>query len=224
MADKQNADVPPQTEEPTASAPQATDQKASSADSVMSQVAADKSTASANQPGSAPTVSDGAAAEANATPDDGAAAASANAASGDGAATASNVSTTEHHHPILHDLLIATSQLAKNMRTISHYIVKCHNAFITVQALDACIASSSSTQNSIRLINTMLDIHKSITNEVAADSDADYLEFIKGKIFRYYNLEHIYTACSRYNLRHSRRRVHRSSSRHRRRQRQQQQY
>ena len=204
MADKQNADVP-QTEEPTAS-PQATDQEAGQ--SPASQSANETATSqTANQAGSATTASDGAAASANA-PSDG------------GAAAASNVSTTEHH-PILHDFVTVTAQLAKNMRTISQYIIKCHNAFITVQALDTCIASSSSTHNSIRLINTMLDIHKSIANEVAEDSTADYLEFIKEKIFRYYNLEHIYTARSRYNLRHSRCRVYNNSSRDRRRQRQQ---
>ena len=209
MADKQNADVP-QTDEPTAS-PQVTDQEAGQSPASQSATETAASQA-AHQAGSATTASDGAAASANATSDGGAA--SANAAPDGAAAAASNVSTTEHH-PLLHGFVTVTAQLAKNMRTISQYIIKCHNAFITVQALDTCIASSS-THNSIRLINTMLDIHKSIANEVAEDSTADYLEYIKEKIFRYYNLEHIYTARSRYNLRHSRRRVYNNSSRDRR--------
>ena len=85
MADKQNVtDVPPQT---SSDNEVSADQEASPADSGTSQIAAEESPASAaNQPGSAPTVSDGtSAANATATPTDGAAAAAA-AAPDDGAA------------------------------------------------------------------------------------------------------------------------------------------
>ena len=220
MADKQAAaDVPPQTSE---------DQQNPSLDSIVSSDDSDSTVAAANDSAeNRPTTPPNAtAADANAAPSDDAAPAAAAAAPAaaapedDGAPqAASNVSTTVHPHPILHDLLRATADLAKNMREISQYIVKCHNAFLTVEALDACIASSSSTYNSIQLVTTMLNIHTSVAKDIAADYDAEYVEYNKERLYRYYNLEQIYTSRSRYNLRHNRRRVSR-----RQRQRQQQQH
>ena len=196
---QKNADV----EQPQAAAAAADQEQTSSeqqqiADNTTTAAASDDNESTAN------VTSDGAAPQPTSAAN---ASQAAGAAAPDGAATASAQVSTIEHHPILNEFIKLTAELSKNMRQLSRYIIKCHNAYITVQELDASIALSSTRPYCIQLINTMLDLHKSISREVAEGATNDYLEYIRNIVFSYYNLEDIYTARARYNLRHSRRRV-----------------
>ena len=220
MADKQ-ADVPPQQ---TSSEEDHQNPSVDSIVSVSSDNDSDTTVAAANDSAENQPAPANASTTAGATPSAGPAAAGAandgaQAAADDGAQAASNVS--EHPHPILDELLRATAQLAKNMREISQYIIKCHTAVVSVEDLDARIVSASSTNSSLQLISTMLDIHKSVAQDIAADYDSGYFEYIREEIFKYYSLGQIYTSRSRYNIRHTRRRL---SRRQRQRRREQQQH
>ena len=110
--------------------------------------------------------------------------------------TATEVAEHVSNHPILNEITAYSHQLQRIITLCRCKIAANCQAHTTIVGLDAALAHMPSNTTSI--VNTMLDMYKSLIVQVPNSHELFDIEATREDVFRFYNLEHILaTRCRR---------------------------